>query len=254
MESTILAKKNVYFHGIWKAGYRVSDKLVKSIADEIGSKPSRLCTLDLTTAGLTLEVPPTNDGKTRKTDHVAFSSLRDISINMYKRTCLLIIYVDSSNTFSIMTCSHQDEKELEDIANAFRRQKNVLLKSVHPKIQSPASVNWTLRQNQKASPERNTDLVRENYLRSSVSNGVGHTSVNNNEALSKERHTVYNRNSTNFSTQAIAMNDFNNDDDVFSVSGPVVVHEPEHLTRVPVEGGSHHGHSDAFNVEVQVSR
>ncbi|BFZ04494.1 hypothetical protein BsWGS_07533 [Bradybaena similaris] len=250
MESSILAKKNIYFHGIWKAGYRVSDKLVKSIANEIGSKPSRLCTLHLTTAGLTLEVPPTNDGKTRKTDHVAFSSLRDISVNMYQRSCLLIIYVDSSNTFSIMTCSHQDERELEDIANAFRRQKNALLKSVHPETQSPAAANWTLRQNQ-ASPERNTGFERENYLRSSVSNGVGHTVVNN-EALSKERHAVHNRNSTHFNTQSIAMNDYNNDDDVFSVSGPVVVHEPEHLTRIPVEGG-HHGHSSAFNVEVQTA-
>ncbi|GFO02453.1 hypothetical protein PoB_002895800 [Plakobranchus ocellatus] len=161
--------KRLSFHGVWVAGFKISDRLIKSIATEFSQKPSRPANFSLTSKGLNLQVLPvaslesasdkdsTTEIKSGKPQQVSFSALRDVSINPHNQHCLMVVFVDAKNRFSIMVFSCENARTLWEITTEFKelRNRNVLRSlSPHPPggangadpTAETSSGNWTLRQ------------------------------------------------------------------------------------------------------------
>lgn len=250
---SVLAEKNVYLHGSWKADYRISENLIKSIAKEISIKPSLPFKLQLTPAGLTLEPQQLADEKAEKAKHLAFDVLRDIFINHYNPKCLLVIYVDSESKFRVLACSGQDDTGLEIVSKAYKDRKNFLLQNGRNSSQPQVPVNWTLVERHRLPSDGRQTLVRENLVKTDSTNGFipGSRASANFGTLSRDQRGSSLRSNVSSQKQVIPDGGDFQDGDVFTYQRPVIVHELDDLEREPADWIQNEQYK-AFSVGVQV--
>ncbi|GFR80444.1 hypothetical protein ElyMa_002314700 [Elysia marginata] len=130
--------KNIFLHGVWVAGLKISNRLVNSIASDFAQKPSRRCTLALSKTGLDFQVLPslpnldnaldkdsiTSDMRPGKSQHIAFPALRDVSMNPHNQHCLMVIFLDAKNRFSILVFSCENPRTLWQVSKDYQTLKN----------------------------------------------------------------------------------------------------------------------------------
>ena len=187
---------NVFLHGVWIAGLKISDRLVRNIASEFTQKPSRRCTLALTSRGLDFQVLPSlanPDGaldkdnvsgevKSGKLQHIVFPALREVSVNPHNQHCLLAVFVDAKNKFSVLVFSCENPLTLSEVAATYKELRNQrVLQSQSRANGSPALAtgNWTLRQQNGHSQTNGTSgnsNSQPNIVMHSL-NGVSITSI-----------------------------------------------------------------------------
>lgn len=235
-KSGVLAEKSVLFRGIWVAGYQVSDRLVRAISNDFSSKPSSPCKLILTTSGLTLERLPTDDGKTGKLNEIAFTALRDVTSSPYNRSCLLVVYVDAKNQFSVLVCSSERHEDLDLINKSFKDHKNFRLQN-RP-AQTPSQTS-TLRQTRINSFER--DPIPNVYRINSAEIHQARAQANGSVVSQDKRGSGYRTYSDSSEV---------NDTEVFLTDDNRFHHGEVRVDREPVDSNKG-GNPGAYNVGVQ---
>ncbi|KAH9502436.1 hypothetical protein Btru_075679 [Bulinus truncatus] len=181
----------VQFHGVWCAGDRVSEKLLKSVIADYSSKPFRSCKFFLSTSGLSLELLPTEDGrKGGKLNDIDFKDIKDIIYGQQNAPWLLVIYLDSKRTLSIIACSCQTPEDVLSIHKAYLS------------IKYSKQQNWQFRLAQQQHGVVNGGAVPNQALRAqlaqrssltSARHGSSYTSYNDSEV--GNGHSINNRDS-----------------------------------------------------------